>query len=35
MRRKQNAFARIFLIVLVILLCAGLMLPYVVSIFGY
>lgn len=35
MRRRQNKFARVFLVILVILLCIGLLLPYVVSIFGY
>ena len=35
MRRKQNKFTRVFLIVLVVLLCVGLMLPYFMAIFGY
>ena len=35
MRRRQNRFARVFLVILVILLCIVLLLPYVVSIFGY
>ena len=35
MRRRQNRFARVFLVILVILLSIGLLLPYVVSIFGY
>ncbi len=35
MRRRQNTLVRIGMVILVILLCVGLMLPYVVSVFSY
>ena len=35
MRRRQNKLARIGLVILVILLCIGLLLPYFVSALSY
>lgn len=35
MRRSQNKLVRIGMVVLVLLLCIGLMLPYFVTVFSY
>lgn len=35
MRRNQSKLTRFFLVILVLLLCVGLLLPYFVSVFSY
>ena len=35
MRRNQSKLTRVLLVIIVLLLCIGLLLPYFVSIFSY